>query len=129
MEIRDAREADAETLATLTDSPQDVMVNLVHDRTVRVAEDDESIRGFVSFDARDRTVHVTQLDGDREACDRLLDEPVRFARQESMRVEVLVPEPERTVREVVSGAGFDRVGAGPKFEGIETVRYRLDPAE
>ncbi|AWB26397.1 hypothetical protein [Halococcoides cellulosivorans] len=128
MDIRDAVEADAETLANLTDSPRDVMVNLIHDRTVRVAEDDESIRGFVSFDARDQTVHVTQLDGAEDACDRLLDEPVRFARQESMRVEVLIPQPEQTVRDVVSNAGFERVGTGPQFEGVETVRYRLDTA-
>ena len=49
MEVRDALEADAERLASLTDAPGDVMRNLVHDRTVRVAEDGDEIVAFVSF--------------------------------------------------------------------------------
>lgn len=37
MEVRDAVEADAETLATMSDTSADAMGNIVHDRTVRVA--------------------------------------------------------------------------------------------
>ncbi|WP_216824867.1 hypothetical protein [Salinigranum rubrum] len=37
MEVRDAVEADAEALAAIVDAPADVMRNVVHDRTVRVA--------------------------------------------------------------------------------------------
>jgi hypothetical protein len=37
MEVRDAVEADAESLADIADAPVDVMRNLVHDRSVRVA--------------------------------------------------------------------------------------------
>lgn len=125
MDVRDAVEADAERLAELTDSPEDVMRNLVHDRTVRVAAADEEVRGFVSYDARAETVHVTQLEGDDETCDRLLDEPVRFARTEGMSVELLVPEDETRTREVAEDAGFERAGTGPAFEGQPTVRYRL----
>ncbi|MFB6165216.1 MAG: hypothetical protein ABEJ31_08670 [Haloarculaceae archaeon] len=126
MEVRDAVEADAERLAELTGAPTDVMRNLVHDRTVRVAAEDDEIAGFVSFDARRRTVHVTQLEGPAAVCDRLLTEPVRFARGEDMAVELLVPEPNGDVRDAVDDAGFDRVGSGPRFDGTPTVKYRLD---
>jgi len=37
MDVRDAVEADAEALAELADAPSDVMRNLIHDRSVRVA--------------------------------------------------------------------------------------------
>jgi len=127
MDVRDAVEADAERLAELTGSPEDVMRNLVHDRTVRIAETDEEVQGFVSYDARDETVHVTQLEGDSDAPDRLLEEPVRFARPEGMTVEVLVPEGESGTRSAAEDAGFERAGDGPAFEGQRTVRYRLDP--
>jgi len=126
MDIRDAVEADADRMADLADAPPDVMRNLVHDRTVRIAADDDEIVGFVSFDARERTVHVTQLEGTADVCDRLLAEPVRFARREGMAVELLVPEPEEDVRTAATDAGFDRVGSGPRFEGTPTIKYRLD---
>ena len=126
MDVRDAVEADAERLAALTDAPRDVMRNLVHDRTVRVAEGEGEIRGFVSFDARERTVHVTQLQGDPDAYDRLLEEPVRFARQEGMAVELLVPEDEMGLPDAATAAGFEVVGEGPRFGGERTERYRLE---
>ncbi len=128
MEIRDAVEADAERLARLTDAPTDVMRNLVHDRTVRVAtaDDDDEIRGFVSYDARRRTVHVTQLEGDRATCERLLGEPTRFARTEGMDVELLVAENDETTRNAAESAAFERDGPGPRFDGLRTVRYRLE---
>ncbi len=181
MKIRDAVEADAGRLAALADPPTDVMRNLIHDRTVRVAEaDDEDaagvervaanptddsndgagtsddwtgvpgdrtgtpddpgerggptsdrgeILGFVSFDVRDRTVHVTQMEGSADACERLLDEPIAFARTEEMDVEMLVPETEPNAGDAAEAAGFRNAGAGPRFEGTPTVRYRYDPAE
>ncbi|ELZ29143.1 hypothetical protein C475_02964 [Halosimplex carlsbadense 2-9-1] len=128
MDIRDAVEADAERLAELTGSPQDVMRNLVHDRTVRVATDGETIEGFVSYDAREETVHVTQLEGTDGVRDRLLGEPIRFADSEGMAVELLVPEDEGATRDTAEDAGFERTGSGPTFEGQPTVRYRLDPS-
>ncbi|AQL42774.1 hypothetical protein BV210_08645 [Halorientalis sp. IM1011] len=126
MDVRDAVEADAGRLAELTGAPTDVMCNLVHDRTVRVAERDGEIVGFVSYDAREGTIHVTQLEGEPAICDRLLEEPVRFARGEDMAVELLVPEPDDVVQSAADDAGFDRVGSGPLFEGTPTVKYRLD---
>jgi hypothetical protein len=127
MQIRDAVEADAGRMAELADAPPDVMRNLVHDRTVRIAErDEDEIVGFVSFDARERTVHVTQLEGDPAVCDRLLEEPVRFAQGEGMAVELLVPEPEDNIQTAATDAGFDRVGSGPRFDGTPTIKYRLE---
>ncbi len=140
MEIRDAVEADADDLAAIADSPTDVMRNLVHDRTVRVAEpegtttdpntdtdrSERELLGFVSFDAKTDTVHVTQLDGTTEACQALLAEPIRFARQEGMDVELLAPSSEPTVATAAEELGFVAAGQGPKFSGTSTVRYRLD---
>jgi hypothetical protein len=148
MHVRDAVEADAGALATLGGSPTDVMRNLVHDRTVRVAtdpdrespadagsdeatdgtvsgDDDQELLGFVSFDVRDRTVHVTQIGGSRAACERLLEEPVRFATREGLAAELLVPTDDTDTRQAAEAVGFQRRGAGPTFEGSQTVRYRL----
>jgi hypothetical protein len=142
MRVRDAVEADAEAMAAIADAPPDVMRNLVHDRTVRVAEEEAAetdpnadangddapnVLGFVSFDADDGTVHVTQLEGTAAACERLLSEPVRFARNEAMTVELLAPETEPQVGEAAESVGFTDTGRGPRFKGTETVRYRLDP--
>ena len=127
MEVRDAVEADAEALADLADGPRDVLRNVIHDRTVRVAEVDGEVVAFVSFDARPGTVYVTQLGGAPAAVERLLEEPVRFARGEGMAVELLVEEADRVVVGVVEESGFDRVGPGPRFSGVETVRFRLPP--
>ncbi|RQH00932.1 hypothetical protein [Natrarchaeobius oligotrophus] len=146
MNVRDALEADADALAAIADSPTDVMRNLVHDRTVRVAEDGshdpnadvstsqyggsdpEDLLGFISFDAREDTVHVTQLDGTGEACKRLLAEPVRFAERESMAVELLASTDTGVVRTAAEELGFERTGTGPRFDGARTVRFRLEPA-
>lgn len=134
MRVRDALEEDGEALGELADAPAEVMRNVIHDRTVRIAErpetgDEESrpeIAGFVGFDATPGTVRVTYLRGSRAARQRLLDEPVRFARKEGMAVEALVPADEATTQEVLEEAGFSRVGTGPDFDGGRTLEYRLD---
>lgn len=139
MEIRDAVEADAERLASLTGAPTDVMRNLIHDRTVRVAddrvidenvgadEDADEVEAFVSYDAQGSTVHVTQLEGDADLCRQLLDEPTRFAEREGMDVELLVAEDEETARTAAEAAAFEESGSGPRFGGTETTRYRWEP--
>ena len=133
MEIRDAVEEDAEQLSVLADAPADVMRNLVHDRTVRVVEprddtpgDRPELEGFVSYDARGGTVYVTQLGGTAEACERLLNEPIRFATSEDMAVELLVEEDDDVVRAAAERVGFSERGPGPAFDGSPTVRYRID---
>jgi hypothetical protein len=143
MEVRDAFEADAEALSAIADVPADVIRNLIHDRTVRVAQrgattagpnadadtaDDRDVVGFVSFDVRDGTVHVTQLAGTVSACERLLAEPVRFATAEGMGIELLAIEGDETIREAAEAAGFERRGRGPSFDGRSTIKYALDPA-
>ncbi|WP_128476981.1 hypothetical protein [Halorussus pelagicus] len=158
MRVRDAVEEDGESLGELADAPAEVMRNVIHDRTVRVAErspngdgpasdgfdapevgesedieetddtDDATVVGFVGFDAMPGTVRVTYLRGTPEARERLLEEPVRFARKEEMAVEALVPEDESETKEVVEAAGFQRSGTGPRFEGRRTVEYRLEPS-
>jgi len=127
MEVRDAVEDDADELASLVDGPRDVLRNVIHDRTVRVAEDDGEVVAFVSFDARPGTVYVTQIGGDPEALQRLLQEPIRFARGEDMSVELLIEENDEEVVSVVVEEGFDRVGRGPRFDDVTTVRFRLSP--
>jgi len=127
MEVRDAVEDDADALADLAGGPRDVLRNVIHDRTVRVAEADGDVVAFVSFDARPGTVYVTQLGGTPDAVERLLEEPVRFARGEGMVVELLVEEDDEAVIDVVAANGFDRVGSGPRFEDVGTVRYRFSP--
>lgn len=143
MNIRDAVEADAEAMVNIADAPADVMRNLIHDRTVRVAEPDTAtvdagphsdtdsrapdLLGFVSFDVRDGTVHITQLDGTEAACKQLLSEPIRFAKRENMDVELLVPLPREQIAGVAEEVGFRRVGRGPQFDGTPTIRYRHHP--
>ena len=127
MEVREAIEADAGRLATLADAPTDTMRNLVHDRTVRVAENAGEIVGFVSFDAKRDAVHVTQFEGTSEAAARLLDEPARFARSEGMAAELLVEQSRAELQRAATAAGFEHAGPGPRFEGAPTIRYRLDP--
>jgi hypothetical protein len=126
MEVRDAVEADAGRLAALGDAPAETMRNLVHDRTVRVAAEDDDLVGFVSFDARRDAVHVTQFDGRPEAVERLLDEPARFARSEEMAAELLVEASREELRRAATDAGFREVGPGPRFDGAPTVKFRLE---
>ncbi|MCU4926056.1 hypothetical protein OB905_08660 [Halobacteria archaeon AArc-dxtr1] len=147
MNVRDALEADADAIAAIANSPTDVMRNLVHDRTVRIAEDGvrdpnadvsgsepryggsqpEDILGFVSFDARGDTVHITQIGGTDQACQRLLAEPVRFAESEGMSVELLVSPDNEAVSTAVEQLGFRHCGSGPQFDGSQTEKFRLEP--
>lgn len=145
MDVRDAVERDAAAMAALTDAPEPVLRNVIHERSVRVAterstddeeddgsppplagEDDEAeILGFVSYDAREDAVFVTQFGGDREACERLLAEPMRFARAEGLPVEVTLRDGDDEMRAAAEAVGFEHAGAGPRFRGESTRRYRL----
>ncbi|WP_276259433.1 hypothetical protein [Haloglomus litoreum] len=134
MDVRDAVEADADRLAELTGQPADVMRNLVHDRTVRVATEPEGeddgdgyVLGFVSYDAQNGVVHITQLEGTLPACERMLEEPLRFAEGEGMPVELLVTENADEKRDIAEKAGFRNEGRGPAFDGMPTVKYRHEP--
>ncbi|QKY16624.1 hypothetical protein [Halorubrum sp. CBA1229] len=142
MRIRDALESDAEALASVTSRPEDVVRNMIHDRSVRVAveaagdsdtagdsdDTEEVVCGFVAFDVRGDTVHVTDFDGNGSTIERLFEEPRRFARREEMGVEVVVPNDEAT-GEVIEASGFESAGRGPRFEGRRTTRYRIEFGE
>ncbi|MDZ7746491.1 MAG: hypothetical protein U5K28_08245 [Halobacteriales archaeon] len=128
MHLRDAVERDAEWMTALTGRPADVTRNLIHDRTVRVAvtgeeDEEEDALGFVAYDARRETVHVTQIQGTTEACRELLEAPLGFAASEGMSVELLLAVDDE-LREVVASKGFEEVGEGPRFDGTQTIRYR-----
>lgn len=144
MEIRDAVEADVPALAALVDVSPTALRNLVHERSVRILVNDddhegawagdetpgeattEGVHGFVSFDVRDGAVHITQFGGDEDAGERLLAEPLRFARSEGLPVEALVREDDDTFRAALEAVGFERVGSGPQFDGGATERYRFE---
>lgn len=98
-----------------------------HDETGLPSTESESpLRAMVSFDARQETVYVTQLAGDREAVEQLLEEPIRFARGEGMDVEAIVAAGDEDGKSAVETKGFSQSGDGPKFDGKPTVRYRLE---
>ncbi len=142
MRIRDALESDAETLGAEIDRPRGVVIDMIHDRSVRVAisdddgapgdetdpangDDGSSVKGFVAFDVRGETVHVTDFDGDEPTIRRLFEEPRRFASREGMNVEVVVPDDESTSA-LIEAVGFEAIGGGPRFDGRETTRYRIE---
>jgi hypothetical protein len=140
MEVRDAVERDAAAMAALTDAPEPVLRNVIHERSVRVLVeegDDEAVNdeeldneaaddvhGFVSFDAREDAVFVTQFGGDRAACERLLAEPLRFARAEGLPVELVLREGDDAMRAAAEATGFEAAGSGPRFRGESTRTYR-----
>jgi len=93
------------------------------------ASDDRSqtgVTGFVAFDATDNQVHVTSFAGTPSTVERLLEVPKRFARRESMDLEVVVVDDEPKRVRPVEAAGFTPAGAGPRFDGRPTTRFRLD---
>lgn len=146
MDIRDAVEADVPALAALVDVPPTALRNLVHERSVRILVNDgsegewageesgsdataEGVHGFISFDVRDGAVHVTQFGGDTAAGERLLAEPLRFARSEGLPVEALVGQADDALRAALEAVGFERVGSGPNFHGEPTERYRFEHSD
>ncbi|WP_053948947.1 hypothetical protein [Halolamina sediminis] len=133
MEVRDAVERDAAAMAALTDAPEPVLRNVIHERSVRVLvedgdaaadSEDAALRGFVSFDAREDAVFVTQFGGDRDACERLLAEPLGFARAEGLPVELVLREGDDAMRAAAEAIGFEAAGSGPRFRGESTRTYR-----
>ncbi|AEN06903.1 hypothetical protein [Halolamina sp.] len=143
MKVRDAVEGDVPALAALVDAPPSVLRNLVHERSVRILVDDdddaswvgeetpgadataEGIHGVLSFDVRDGAVHVTRFGGNRSAAERLLAEPLRFARSEGLPIEALVGETDDELRAALEAVGFEQDGSGPVFGGDQTDRYRF----
>lgn len=126
MHVRDALDDDTDALVALTDEDVDAD-RLIRDRTVRVAETDDEVVGFLAFDTWRGAVHVTRLAGDPDAVEVLLGDPCEFAARESLPVEVVLLERDDALRDAVADAGFDEVGTGPMFDGERTRRYRHLP--
>jgi hypothetical protein len=126
MNVRDATADDVDSLVALASDEIDAS-RLIRDRTVRVAENDDGLAGFVAFDAMQDAVHVTRFDGDPDAVAELLDEPCSFAAGESLPVEVVVPDRDEEFHDVLVDAGFEDAGAGPAFDGEGTRRFRCPP--
>lgn len=125
MNVRDATAEDAAALDALADDDLDA-ARLVRDRTVRVAENDNGVAGFVAFDAWRGAVHVTRLAGDPETVGELLDGPREFAAHEGLAVEAVLVEDDE-FGDVLLNEGFEDAGAGPRFDGARTRRYRYVP--
>jgi len=142
MRVRDAVEADATAVASMTGRPSSVVRDMIHDRSVRVATTDEepserndgadtpadAVAGFVAFDVRGGVVHVTNVEGTPDAVSRLFEEPVGFAAREGMTVEAVLPT-DGTASEAAASLGFEPVGSGPRIDGASTTRYRFDPGK
>ena len=186
MRIRDALESDAEALAMLSGKPEGVVINMIHDRSVRVAvpesehrsektesdqrrhenesdqrrhenesdqrrHENESnrakdaktgsntehpsgagnpspLQGFIGYDVRSGSVHVTDFGGSESTVRRLFEEPRRFAVREGMSLEVVVSDDATDEIETIESLGFEPVGEGPQFDGGSTTRFRLEPS-
>ncbi|WP_336023956.1 hypothetical protein [Halobellus salinisoli] len=78
VEVRDAVETDAESLGAIVDLPADVLRNVVHDRTVRLAVAPHRDPGPHADVAAERTTDVERTDADADAertdTDRAADE-------------------------------------------------------
>ncbi|AKH96521.1 hypothetical protein [Halanaeroarchaeum sulfurireducens] len=125
MDVREAEDADAAALEALVDADLDAD-RLVRERTVLVAEEGDEIRGFLSYDTWSGTVHVSTMVGEPPVVDELLGEPRRFADAQDIPVEIVVPVHDDELQSIVTGAGFERVGTGPLFDGDPSHRYRYN---
>ena len=159
MRVRDAVEADAGALASMTGRSSGVVRDMIHDRSVRVAT-----TGGESPD--DEADGLSGDDGEGESTDRDdgMDTPadevagfvafdVRAGVVHVTNVEGapdavarLFEEPVRfatregmtveavlpsdgTATTAAESLGFEGVGSGPRIDGASTTRYRLDPDE
>ena len=136
MQIRDAHEGDASTIVDLATGDIDPHF-LLRERVVRVAvdgsaaagdrDDEAAIEGFLAFDARPDVLHVTRIGGDDDAIRVLLDDAIEFAKRVTLPVEAVVLNGD-SAAVALETKGFESVGAGPRFDGRETTRFRLEPA-
>ncbi len=111
---------------------------LVHDRTVRVAEEDDACGVRISTPNGDR--HGTEMAGSSDACEELLTDP-SSSRAANTCGRLLLPEGDSQVRTAVEAVGFTstetvlgrRAGAGAYLGGrranTAAVGGRKPPAE
>ncbi len=126
MDVRDGR-AEIDAVAEFFGLSPGAAERLCADRRVEVAVEDDVVRGVAAYEVQNGVVHVTRLAGETEAKLRLLESPMRFAESDAIPIETVVPEGEGETESVLRAAGFERAGAGPRFEGKPTVKYRYTP--
>ena len=127
--IRDATENDVNRLATLAGTSIEGARSMLHGRTIRVYVDGDDIHGLVGFDVTEDAVRIGRLAGDPACFDALVDEPVRFAMQEGLPVEMVVLEDDQGVRQALREAEFEAIDTGPDFQGESSVRFRRPKTE
>ena len=125
MHVRDPTPTDVDAIARLAGLSATAAERLLQERTVRLAgPEDGDPRAFVSFDATTDTVQLTRIAGDPSAYPSLIAEIVHFANESGMPVETVVPEDDEAVRPMLEDHDFERVAAGPRFDGRPTSVYR-----
>ncbi|MFB6104565.1 MAG: hypothetical protein ABEJ57_05695 [Halobacteriaceae archaeon] len=127
--VRPATASDVDALARLFDLPERAIHRLLHERTIRLGTLEDDPVAALAYDWWEETVHVTHLGGDAAALQTLLADPRRVAQRRDAPIEVVVPAEETATVSAVESSGFERVGAGPAFDGQATHRYRLPPGE
>ncbi len=102
MNYREAREEDADTLVEMAneelmqqDLSEATMRDMVQDRSITVAEEDEEVVGYVSYRVMEGAVvvqHVCVQDKfrDSEVPTHLIQRPVEFAESEGLKTRLAV---------------------------------------
>jgi hypothetical protein len=156
MRVRDALESDAETVAAAIDRPRGAVIDMIHDRSVRVAVSADETGGR-GADGRIDTASETGREGDTASEGKAGSSVVGFVAFDVQGQTVHVTEfdgDESTLRrlfeeprrfadreglsvevvvpngdpasEIVESIGFDPIGPGPRFDGRATTRYRIE---
>ena len=135
LRYRDAREDDAAGIAEIANSyvmsenlSVSSMRDLVQDRTIKVAEEDEETIGYVSYRAVEDTVVVQHICvvpeyRDTEVPERLVSFPVEFAEEEGMSTRAAVDE-DSWFTDFLPEEGFVEKGEA-RFAGETLVMYEL----
>lgn len=156
MRIRDALESDADALAAVIDRPRGVMVDMIHDRSVRVAVPESEREGDATAETTEHAetaetaetaehnetaepsvngfiafdVHGTTVHvtdfGGGEAAVRRLFEEPQRFADRESMHVEVVVPDDEGDEAIVESVGFEPVGPGPKFDGRTTTRYRIE---
>ncbi|EMA66105.1 hypothetical protein C461_13073 [Halorubrum aidingense JCM 13560] len=156
MRVRDALESDAETVAAAIDRPREAVIDMIHDRSVRVAVSADETDGREADhegDAASGSDHEGDAASEGETGSSVAgfvafdvhgqtvhvtefdgDEPtLRRLFEEPRRfadregLSVEVVVPDSDpASEIVEAIGFVPAGPGPRFDGRTTTRYRIE---
>ncbi len=97
--------------------------NIIKDREVFVAEQDESLTGYLAFDVNNNELIVTQIgvlecDTHREVTQELLEEPISYAESNTLDIRIAV-EKDNAIEDILKELEFDleneRLFGGSEF--------------